>query len=181
MEIQQAWLVKIHKNLLDQKNKIHKKDFRFFQIDILLELARRTQVLSHKCDKCKQNKQIIENLSLSAADKIDTIKGRNEITKQIDAIIKHLKKDHKIYIKNYFIATYTFWGILLGGILGYLTSLLFSQLTPITGIMIGFIIGLVVGRILGNYFEKKAHKEQRLIKPQIISPLEEIINSQKTK
>ncbi len=174
MDIRESWLVKIHKNLLEQKEKIHKKDFRFFQIDILLELARRSQIFSNSCDVCRANKQVIEDLSVSVADKINTIKGRNEVTKQIDKIVQHLKKKHKIYIKGYFLAVGSFWGILIGTVLGLVVGELFDfQL--ISSVSAGFVIGLFVGRFLGNIFEKKAGSENRLIKPDIISPLEEMI------
>ncbi len=174
MDIREAWLVKIHRNLLQQKELIHKKDFRFFQIDILLELARRSQIFSQTCTQCAHNKEIIEQLSQTVSDNLNTIKGRNKITKDIDAIIKHLRKKHRIFIKGYFIASYTFWGLVIGTLLFSVIAWIF-HLNIMSFALLGFLIGLFIGRIVGNYFEKRASAENRLIKPEIISPLGEMI------
>ncbi len=157
--IKESWLVKIYQNIEKQNEIINHKDLKFFNLTILKDIARITQKNSYNCEICNANKDILMKMSIESAGKIDTIKGRNEITKDIDRITNHLRKSHKMYIKNYQLAVYTVVGLLIGFAVGFLVGWYFQ--TYKFFILTGASAGLIGGRIAGKIKEKKlAQKEQ---------------------
>lgn len=158
--IKESWLVIVNKNIEEQNEKINSKDIKFFNLSILKDLARFTQRFSHNCETCKTNKEIIMQMSLDSKEKINTIKGRNEITKNIDKITKHLRKEHKMYIQRYMLALYSIIGLLIGFTVGFGVGYYFQ--TYQFFILVGTSVGLLVGRVWGKIIERKLHKNGQL-------------------
>ncbi len=159
-DIKESWLVKISQNIKEQNEKINSKDLKFFNLNILLDLARITQKKSYECEQCKANKKIIMQMSIDSVKKIDTVKGRREITKNIDKITKHLRKEHKMFLKRYNLSIYTILGLLIGFGIGFGVGYYFKTFKFF--ILVGIAIGLITGRILGNIKEKKLANNQQL-------------------
>lgn len=146
-DIKESWLVKLNNNFQEQKEFANPKDLKFFNVDILLDLARITQKHSYNCEECKRNKDLLMDLSRNINSQINTIEGRRNITKKLDIVTAHLRKEHKMYIKRYISSVYTITflsaGILLGVILGYLfkNNLFYILLSSATGLILGSLIG----------------------------------------
>ncbi len=155
-DIKESWIVKIKQNLDNQQEKLNPKDRKFFNLDILMDLARFTQKFSYQCDVCKANKDIITDLSLTMSDKIDTLEGRRDITKKLDKLTTHLRKKHKLFIRRYVSSLYAVIGLLIGllaGIgIGYFTGQMkfFILIGGATGLFIGTIAGGIKEKILKN-------------------------------
>lgn len=159
-DIKESWLVKTSQSIDELNEKINEKDSKFFNLKILLDLARLTQRFSHECDVCKENKLIIEKTVQESEEKINTIKGRNEITKNIDKISVHLRKQHKMYIRRYMLSIYSILGLLAG--LGVGVGVGYYFQTYKFFILVGLALGLVLGRVFGKIKEKKLQKNNQL-------------------
>ena len=159
-DIKESWLVKINQNINNQNEIISSKDLKFFNLKILLDLSRLTQRFSHNCETCKANKEIIMRMSTESSEKIDTIKGRNEITKNIDKITNHLRKKHKMYIQRYKLSIYSVFGLLIGLAVGLGVGYILQ--TYQFFILVGTSVGLLIGRIWGKIVERRLHKNKQL-------------------
>ncbi len=159
-DLKESWLVKIKENIDSQNEKIGSKDIKFFNLSILLDLARLSQKLSYNCDTCKSNKDILWNLSITSAEKINTYNGRKEIVSDLDIVSKHLRKEHKYFVKNYHLAIFTLIGILIGAFIGFLAGFIIKQFQ--FTILVGSALGLFVGRTIGSIKEKKLYSNGQI-------------------
>ena len=159
-DIKESWLVKVSQNIEAENERIGEKDLKFFNLSILMDLARLTQKFSYKCEICAANKEIIVQMSQDSAEKVVTIKGRNEITKNIDNITTHLRKSHKMYIRRYMLSVYTIIGLVFGLVIGIGFGYYFH--TYRFFILVGFAVGVLLGRILGKMKENKLYKNGQL-------------------
>ena len=156
MELKDSWFLKINKNIQEQKGKIHKKDYKFFQVNVLLNIAKYIQKFSGACSTCSQNKEIFEDMTENLSNSINnSVSARRKYTNKIDKITKHLRKKHSIFYEGYFLSLYTILGIIAGMLFGGLIFLPISISLIKFGVLGGFLIGIFVGRILGNQKEKK--------------------------
>lgn len=164
INIQDSWIVKINNNYQTQNSNINPKDAKFFNTSIFMDFARLTQVNSHNCDICCQNKQLIEDLSCSISEKINTFEGRKELSNSFDKIANHLRKKHSMYIRRYISSVYSAFGLAIGiagGLItGYLTKnmLLYISIISTVGLCIGTIAGwlkeqnlLKKGKVYGKF------------------------------
>jgi len=150
--IKESFIVKLKQNLDEQDEKLSPKDKKFFNLNILMDLGRFTQKYSYDCDKCKSNKDVLLELSTTMTDKINTLEGRREITKNIDQITTHLRKEHKLYIRRYISSLYSISAILIGIIIGIIVGYILNELK--ISILVGGGVGLFLGNIIGGIKER---------------------------
>ncbi len=158
--IKDSWLVIINEKILKQNEKLNAKDAKFFNLSILTDLARLTQRFSHKCNICENNKLVVEELATTTVDKIETIKGRREVTQKLDVISKHLRNQHKMFIRGYFLSIFAILGLILGLGIGFAVGYYFK--TYRFFILVGLAAGLLIGWFLGKYKEKKLFDNNQL-------------------
>jgi len=155
-DIKESWIVKLNTRFEEQKEKMNEKDLKFFNINIILDQARLTQKHSYQCKECVKNKDVLTTLVDEIDKNIDTIEGRKEITKKLDKISTHLRKEHKLYIRRYISSLYSLFGI-LGGLAISLAVYYFSS--DYKYILWGTTIGLIIGSLLGSIKEKNLIKK----------------------
>jgi len=164
MELKESLYYKVNQNIQEAKEKIHKKDYKFFQVELLLDLTKLTQKFSKDCKHCEANKKELEDITENISDAINTISGRQKYTDRIDNITSHFRKAHKIYYKGYFLSIYSLLGMLIGAVAGVLVALPINIHITAFGGMVGFTVGLIVGRILGRIKEKKLASNNQFLK-----------------
>ena len=160
-QLQDSPIVRIHQNILRNKELIHKKDYTFFNIE-MIEKAAKHCVLQKACPERNKNLEELEKLSEEFPELLKTIGGRREFTNRLDKITKHLRVVHNIYPRNYmrnvYIALAMFTGL---GVIG-LTKLLGGYVTFLwASLVLG--TGLIIGWIAGTYEERKIAKENRYL------------------
>ncbi|MEA3450363.1 MAG: hypothetical protein U9Q83_00505 [Bacteroidota bacterium] len=151
-DIKESFIVKLKQNLDEQDEKLSPKDKKFFNLSILMDLGRFSQKYSYDCDKCKSNKDVLHSLSTTMSDKINTLEGRREITKNIDQITTHLRKEHKLFIRRYVSSLYSISAILIGLIIGIIVGFILNEMK--ISILIGGGVGLFMGNIIGGIKER---------------------------
>lgn len=159
-DIKESWLVKLNDKFKEQKENINSKDLKFFNVNILLDIARITQEHSYHCKTCDKNKTKLTNLTNELNTQINSIEGRREITKILDNITKHFRKKHKLYIRRYISSIYTvlalFFGLIIGILIGYLQNNFKFY------ILLSSAIGLTLGSIIGGIIEKQFAKKNKI-------------------
>ncbi|OQY03274.1 MAG: hypothetical protein B6I20_05345 [Bacteroidetes bacterium 4572_117] len=158
------WYKKLEKVIQEENEKLYKNDSKFYQVDSFLKVSKKIDQFSPHCKKCSESKIVSEEL---AENLFDYLKGdfnsRRGFEKKLDSINKHLRKEHKMYPKQYFISLFS----LLGVIGGLLAGLIISYLTlggfMKQSLLFGFVGGLIVGRIWGKVKDNKLLKAGRTL------------------
>lgn len=164
MELKEIWIIQISNKIKEQKEKIHKKDISFFQIDVLEKLIKHTHNFSNKCNKCEANKQEITKLVEILPEYInENSNQRKEYGERFDLIIKHLKSAHNLQYKGFYLSLYSLFGFIIGILFFGLIAFLINPGILKFGILFGFAIGLIIGRIIGKIKERRLEKEKKFI------------------
>lgn len=159
-----VWYDKIEIQIIENNEKLYKKDFKFYQVDTFLKLAKKTDEFSPTCVDCKLLKRKVEDVS----ENLDTylngeIASRRSYEKILNEINDHVKRIHKIYPKQYNLYLFSFLGILAGMGVGWLIAWLFDENYVKGGLIFGFVIGLIAGRIIGKVRDNNLLKEGRVL------------------
>ena len=134
---------------------LNKKDSKKYKLDLLLRVANRVDDFSSYCGECQMFQQEITTLAQDLGNLIqlpDKERRKSHI-KEINNIVKHLKKEHKLITEGY----YRGMGMIIGPAMGTGIG------TALDNTGIGIAIGVAIGVIVGNYMDKKAEKEGKVI------------------
>jgi hypothetical protein len=158
MDIRENWIVRIHNNLRLNKEKIHPKDYTFFNVEQIRAAANHTVKYLKTCEQCQENKDELVALSEEFPELLQTISGRREFSNRLDKILKHLRKTHGIYPRGYFTGIYTVIGVVTGGLIGWLTAKV-GWLSLYAAMPVFLGIGLTIGWIFGQIRDKKVERQ----------------------
>lgn len=160
-----TWSHVIHKEIQSEKEKIYAKDYKFYKVDRLERIAVRLDEFSETCVHCDEFKVEVEFLSKSISEMINNDpKLRSEFEKRNEVIVEHLKNTHNLVPEIYFSSRYSFWGILIGLLIGIICSLSIStEYMSEFYILVGFGLGLFVGRIFGMKKDVEARKRNLIL------------------
>ncbi len=159
-----SWSLGIKKEIENKRDKIYKRDFKFFKIDRLVRIAEHVDVFSETCDECKTHKEEIEQITEKLSEFLNgTPRQRGEYEKRSEVLVKHLKEKHNLVQAEYFSAVYALAGfasgLILGGGIFYLIHPDFFKM----GLLGGFTIGIISGRIIGKRKDKQKKKENLIL------------------
>jgi hypothetical protein len=158
------WNELFFETLDKNKEKITPSDFRFYNIERLPIIAKKTNEFSAVCIDCKHYLAELDDMALNLPDFINTSRENRVIfEKKLSKITTHLKREHKLQFATYYLSLYTVTGFLTGIIAGSLISYSVTGTFDINYLMISGVAGLILGRIMGNSKEKKLRKESGLI------------------
>jgi hypothetical protein len=158
------WYELFFENLDQNKEKLTPGDFRFYNIERLPIIAKKTNEFSSGCIDCKHNLTELEDLAQNLPEFINTTRqNRIDFEKKLTKITAHLKRKHKLQFATYYLSLYTILGFLAGLIAGSLVSYSVTGDLNINYLMISGVAGLILGRIAGNSKERKLRKESGLI------------------
>ncbi|MEA2040921.1 MAG: hypothetical protein U9N85_00020 [Bacteroidota bacterium] len=156
MENLKTWSTKIKREIDEKKDQIYKRDYKFFKLDRLGNIAEHTEEFAPDCTVCEASKKDIEDIVERIPDYLaGETKKRREYEKRNEKMVKHLQKIHSLYPKNYFISVYSLAGFTGGIVLGAGISYLINPEMLFRGVILGFIAGLFLGRILGAKKDKQ--------------------------
>lgn len=157
------WANHIRETLKIKLEGVKDREIRFFRIEEFLRNVHRTEEFSNNCMQCNSNKIEINTI----IEKIDeAIKVPGKTRREYDGIIgrlsNHMRKEHNFYPPFHYTYTYSFIGIVLGLIIGFLATLLFPSTNWL--ILVGCLtIGMIIGNIIGHKKDKKIRNDNRLM------------------
>lgn len=158
------WNEFFYEALDKNKEKITPGDFRFYNIERLPIIAKKTNEFSVSCIDCKHYLTELEDMAQNLPDFINTSReNRVNFEKKLSKITTHLKRKHKLQFATYYLSLYTVSGFLAGIVAGSLISYSITGTFDFNYLMISGAIGLILGRIIGNSKEKRLRKESGLI------------------
>ncbi|PIF03148.1 MAG: hypothetical protein CR987_00690 [Draconibacterium sp.] len=139
------------------------RDKRFFRIDELKRNVERVGQFSDSCGSCNKLKNNIEEVVKIIDIAVEQPgKNRRNFDKTINQLSKHMQKQHHFYAPYYFTYLFSFWGIIIGSLIGGI-PLLFVANDKLLILSIGFSLGMIVGYFIGNSKDSKIRKENRLL------------------
>jgi hypothetical protein len=134
------------------KEGLGEKQVKQLNLNLLERAINRMVSYSKDCKEC-------EKFLTGLNDHIKNLKKKNgqfakedikEHRRQLDLMISHLQKDHKLVTQGYYISTYMLMGSGVGLIFG-----LISFNNPGIGLPIGLCLGLAIGAALDAAAKKK--------------------------
>ncbi|MFC2071438.1 hypothetical protein ACFLUU_01785 [Chloroflexota bacterium] len=147
----------ILKQLNQLKDTLSEKDYKKYKLNLLLCVAERIAQFSLECGQCQLLQQDISTLTQDVANiiRVADKDKRKAHLKTINRMIGHLRKQHKLVTKGYYMGI----GVAIGT--GISVALGAAMDTVGSGIPIGIGIGVAIGAAL----DTKAKKEDRVICP----------------
>ena len=155
IEARSDWYNHTAAEINQYQDTLSKKDSKKYKLDLLLRVANRVDDFASYCGECQMFQQEVTALAQDLGNLIQLPgnERRKSHIKQIDNIVKHLKKEHKLVTEGY----YRGMGMIMGPAIG--TGI--GAASDNTGV--GIAIGVAIGLVIGSYLDKKAEKEGRVI------------------
>jgi hypothetical protein len=154
MDTAEQWYQGIESQINSYRQLVSKKDFKKYQLDLLLRVAKRLASFSRDCEECRKYLEDISRLSAEAGSPpLISKEQKKEYNHSLNTIVQHLKKKHKLVFEG---ETSGYW-IAIGVALGIALGPAFNNLSW------GIPIGLAIGVAIGSGFEYKAKKEGRVL------------------
>ena len=155
----------------DLQNEIQKATFtrrenKLFGITRFTKSAKWVDSFSVDCKVCSD----VKSEMLDAARGIRNITGEGSMEYESlnDRVYHHLRKEHNLYPRAYYVALYSLFGMITGTLFGGLAGLLIDSISAAiqnnglkNGLLIGWFLGLVIGQIIGKRKDNRIKKEGR--------------------
>lgn len=157
------WALKINQKIDGNLEQVREKDLRFFRVDEFKRNISRTGEFSSNCLVCRNQKDDISEASEYLFEAIQVPgKSRRQYDRLISRISKHMRKEHGFYPPFYHSYLYAFFGLLTGGVLGFLLSKIFPLLWE-TMYSISFSVFIVATYIAGSIKDKKIRSAKKIM------------------
>jgi len=162
--LETVWYKKIENRIMEQSERLHKKDFRFYHVDTLLQIAKKIDEFSDNCQTCKHLKPNIEEISENLYEYLKgDVSSRKSYETKFEELNSHIRKVHQIYPKQFNLSLYSFIGVVAGLLIGWLMAISIDETYLKQGLILGFTFGLIIGRVYGKLKDSKIRKENRFL------------------
>ncbi|MCR5456349.1 MAG: hypothetical protein K6F33_15325 [Bacteroidales bacterium] len=159
-----ATLDDIQKSLADNKDKVYKKDYKFYSVDYISTLAK--ACIREGCD-CRECCAYTEKLALYAATYPDLINageaGRRQLEDGLDDVTKHLVSQHGYARTGWFVAMYSLVGFGIGLALALLAYWVVGSHTenPKALFLVVMFMPVMVAYIIGSVKDAKYKRNHK--------------------
>jgi hypothetical protein len=154
------WYSKIDQKISRLKNSLDQKDYKRFRFDSLLAVARRVDQFSSDCAQCMSFREDVDRLINNSSDSAQIFDKElrkahlSDLNKTMNKMGLHLRREHKLVAKGYYMSICTALGMVLGLII---SGVVFDDES------IGIAIGVGGGVAIGAALDAKAKKEDRIL------------------
>ena len=159
-----ATLKEINTALEENKTRIYKKDFNFFNVGFVSSLAKASIREECSCEVCRAN---VEKLAFLANSYPDMIargeEGKRNFEDSIEKISNHLIKNHGYAKAGWYKALYSFVGIVAGLLVATIVVFLILADNANSKSIFLLILGIAMlaGYILGSIKDVKCEKHEK--------------------
>ncbi len=160
MEVHDDWYRVIVKEVTLHKDRLSKRDYKKYKLDLLLRIAKRVADYSPDCGECQNFRGEIIKLTEDLGDLHSSKEKRKGYFKVIEIFTKHLQKSHKLITEGKNIKTWTIIGLLIGG---FVLGTIFRAAGMSMGFSNGLLIGLIFGGVIGIALDAIAKKRGKVI------------------
>jgi len=153
----QTWHRETVKTLEAKQRAFDDKQIDAFQLPLLQQCVKRIADLSHHCETCQDFQHNITRLVEEMQHLPKSKAQRRHQIAEIRTFTAHLRKEHNLYTKRYWISRGLNYGALLGMGVGLGLDLFVFQngLALVAGMAAGVLGGSLVGLLLANRAEKR--------------------------
>ena len=160
MEVYNNWYRGIVKEVTTYKDRLPKRDYKNYKLDLLLRIAKRVADYSPNCSECQNFQGELTKLAEDLGDLHSSKEKRKDYFKVIDTFTKHLQKSHKLITEGKNFKTWTIIGFLVGS---FVLGTIFRAAGMSMGFSNGLIIGLILGGLIGIVLDTVAKKRGKVI------------------
>ena len=161
------WYTCMENTVSEQIPMIPARERKYLRLKRFLPMARRIDELAAGCRVCMDKKELIEY----HATRLEGLVGGHAAEKyryfeDTDAVLKHLRFQHHIYLKGFFPLSYSMGGCIAGLMVAALLHLVLTTFTPFSAslqIISLALSGATAGGLAGIMREKKLKKEHRIL------------------
>ncbi|MCQ2249596.1 MAG: hypothetical protein MJZ66_00655 [Bacteroidales bacterium] len=154
----------ISRNLEDNRTKVYKKDYSFFNLGSVLALAKVSDAESCQCKRCQANMERLAQFSETYPDLIAMGEaGKRNLEDGLDDIFQHLAKEHGYSRKGWYKSLYGAIGLGVGLLAGILAALLASDGNGRVAFAVAATIPLVAGYAWGGRKDFLAEKAGKIV------------------
>jgi hypothetical protein len=148
------WFNRIENTLEQYENRLGPKEYRKYQVDLLLRMTRRVADYSLDCTDCQSFQDSVGTMTedLGTLPAMAKEKSQN-YRKTQNALLKHLRRKHHLVVPGEYTSTWMSAGMAVGAGIG---SIYYD-------LMVGLGGGLVAGTALGIYLDRRARNLGRVI------------------
>jgi hypothetical protein len=157
------WTSQIISTINEQLKDARQSDLRFFRVEEFKRNIERTGIFSAKCLVCKRQQIDIKGVAGNISQAIGNPgKERREYDQLINRLASHLQEEHGYFAPNHFTYSYSFYGMLIGTVTGFILMMIFSEYNwaYLSG---GFSIGLLLGYMFGGKKDKKIREKKMIM------------------
>lgn len=159
----ESWSTQLKTQIETKLEGVNEKDLRFFRIDEFKRNVSRIDSYSSTCSECKKEQQNISEMVSSIDEAVKNVGSkRRNYDKLISKLSKHMQKEHGFYAPYYFTYLYSFFGMVIGALLGYSLMNINPEL-KLELFCLGFAIGLLPTYIVGSVKDKKIRRLKKLM------------------
>ncbi len=153
----QTWFRETVRALEAEQRAFDQKQIDAFQLPLLQQCAKRIAEFSHHCETCHGFQHNITRLVEEMVHLPNSKAQRRHQTAEIRTFTAHLRREHNLYTKRYWISRGLNYGALLGMGVGLGLDLFIFQngLALVAGMAVGVVGGSVVGLLLANRAEER--------------------------
>jgi FtsZ-binding cell division protein ZapB len=153
----QAWYRETVKALESRQRAFDEKQIDAFQLPLLKRCAERIAELSNHCETCHGFQHNISRLVEETQHLPKSKAQRRHQIGEIREFTKHLRKEHELFTKRYWVSRGLNYGALLGmGVgLGLDLAIFQNGLALVAGMAIGVVGGSLIGLLLANRAEER--------------------------
>ncbi len=157
MKDQSEWYDSIATEVQKLKNTLGERNYKKYKLSLLLGVAQKVDELSLMCGQCKLFQNEIKALigDINGLAQQDNRETRKKYFKELNTIVNHLKKQHKLVAEGDYMMMWMVIGMPVGLALGAASGHVGS----------GLPFGMCIGIAVGAWLDKKARKEGRVINP----------------
>lgn len=167
MESKSDWFTSFEGEVVNSG--LSRREIKLYNITRFIRTGRWVDVFSVNCQKCRDFKPTLKQFAGKLKASVTRAENRDiEFEQFNDEICRHLKADHKLIPRSYYLSFYSVIGMLAGTFLGFATGYLIDRLTGSNshtylknGLLLGWFTGLVAGQILGKRKDNKLRKQNR--------------------
>ncbi len=154
----------IKKNLEDNRSKVYKKDYNFFDLGFVLRLAKASQEQSCDCKRCQANMERLEQFSGTYPELIAMgHDGKQQLEDGMDEIFDHLRHQHGYSRKEWYKSLYSMYGFGAGILLGSLAAWMAPEGSGKMAFLSVAMVMLLAGYIWGSRKDSLSAKNGKTV------------------
>ena len=159
-----ASLEQIKADIEENRPKVYKKDFTFYNIAFMATLAKVTEAEGCSCARCRANMEQLYLLSNTYPELIGAGEpGKRKLEDSMDGITDHLCKDHGYSRRYWYKSLYSLYGFVAGMAAGIIAALLAPDGSGKTAFLVAMLLVMAGAYIYGSHRDFLQEKNKKIL------------------